>query len=89
MAWLARGLQRTTFIPLRVAAAHDQLNEARFGYSFLRHDEVPQESVHDSSLGMQRSNAGQYPGLPLIVLGRDEGAASIGTSDITYRGNMP
>ena len=65
------------------------VNEARFGYSFLRHDEVPQESVHDSSLGMQRSNAGQYPGLPLIVLGRDEGAASIGTSDITYRGNMP
>jgi Carboxypeptidase regulatory-like domain len=65
------------------------VNEARFGYSFLRHDEVPQESVHDSSLGMQRSNAGQYPGLPLIVLGRDEGASSIGTSDITYRGNMP
>jgi hypothetical protein len=65
------------------------VNEARFGYSFLRHDEVPQESVLDSSIGIQRSNAGQYPGLPLIRLGVDGGGASIGTSDITYRGNIP
>jgi hypothetical protein len=65
------------------------VNEARFGYSFLRHDEVPQESVLDSSIGMQRSNASQYPGLPLILLGRDEGAGSVGTSDLTYRGNTP
>jgi len=65
------------------------VNEARFGYSFLRHDEVPQESVLDSALGIQRSTADQYPGLPLIVMGRDEGGAAIGSSDITYRGNMP
>jgi Carboxypeptidase regulatory-like domain/TonB dependent receptor len=65
------------------------VNEARFGYSFLRHDEDPQESLLDSAIGIQRSNAGQYPGLPLILLGRDEGAGSIGTSDITYRGDMP
>jgi TonB-dependent Receptor Plug Domain len=65
------------------------VNEARLGYSFLRHDEVPQESVLDSSIGIQRSNAGQYPGLPLIRLGVDGGGASIGTSDITYRGNIP
>src|SRR5207244_11538917 len=65
------------------------VNEARFGYSFLRHDEVPQESVQDSALGIQRSTADQYPGLPLIVMGRDEGGAAIGSSDITYRGNMP
>src|SRR6266851_4134613 len=65
------------------------VNEARFGYSFIRHDEVPQESVQDSSLGIQRSTAEHYPGLPLIVLGRDQGGASIGTSDITYRGNTP
>jgi hypothetical protein len=71
-----------TFSPIAV-------NEARFGYSFLRHDEVPQESALDSSIEIQRSSANQYPGLPLIVLGRDEGAGSIGTSDITYRGNMP
>jgi hypothetical protein len=63
------------------------VNEARFGYSFLRHDELPQESVNDSAIGIQRSTARQYPGLPLIVMGRDQGGASIGTSDITYRGS--
>src|SRR5207253_2858313 len=65
------------------------VNEARFGYSFIRHDELPQESVKDSSLGIQRSTASQYPGLPLILLARDQGGASIGTSDITYRGRTP
>ena len=65
------------------------VNEARFGYNFIRHDEVPQESVEDSSIGIQRDTAGQYPGLPLILLARDQGGASIGTSDITYRGSMP
>jgi len=66
---------------------HAVVNEARLGYSFLRHDEVPQESVQDSSIGMERLTAEQYPGLPMILLGRDEGGASIGTSDITYRGH--
>src|SRR5437867_2542206 len=65
------------------------VNEARFGYSFIRHDEVPQESVEDRSIGMQRSTASQYPGLPLIVMGGDEGGAAIGTSSITYRGSTP
>jgi len=65
------------------------VNEVRFGYSFIRHDEVPQESVKDSAIGMQRSTASQYPGLPLILLARDRGGASIGTSDITYRGSTP
>jgi hypothetical protein len=65
------------------------VNEGRAGYSFLRHDELPQESVQDSSLPIQRSTAGQYPGLPLILLGRDQGGSSVGTSDITYRGNIP
>src|SRR5712691_1624185 len=65
------------------------VNEVRFGHSFIRHDELPQESVKDSSLGIQRSTANQYPGLPLILLARDQGGASIGTSDITYRGRTP
>src|SRR5262249_2579291 len=65
------------------------VNQALFGYNFMRHDEVPQESVEDTSIGIQRSTASQYPGLPLIVMGRDQGGASIGTSDITYRGNTP
>src|SRR5207245_399207 len=29
------------------------VNEARFGYSLIRHDEVPQESLDDSSIGIQ------------------------------------
>jgi hypothetical protein len=65
------------------------VNEVRFGHSFIRHDELPQESVKDSSLGIQRSTANEYPGLPMILLARDEGGASIGTSDITYRGRTP
>jgi hypothetical protein len=65
------------------------VNELRFGYSFLRHGETPQESLDDRSLEMQRSTADAYPGLPLILLGRDQGGASIGTSDITYRGSTP
>src|SRR2546422_1452219 len=58
------------------------VNEARFGYSFLRHDEVPQESVQDSLIGIQRSTADQYPGLPLIVMGRHEVGAAMVSSDI-------
>jgi len=65
------------------------VNEARLGYNFVRHDEVPQESVDDSKVGIHRSNASEYPGLPLMLLGRDQGGASIGTSDVTYRGDMP
>jgi len=65
------------------------VNEARFGYGFIRHDEVPQESVEDSSIEMQRSTASQYPGLPLIVMGSVTGGAAIGTSSITYRGSTP
>src|SRR5713101_7916926 len=30
------------------------VNEVRFGYSFIRHDELQQESVKDTSLGIQR-----------------------------------
>ena len=37
------------------------VNEVRFGYSLIRHDEVSQEAVKDSSLGIQRSTASQFP----------------------------
>ena len=65
------------------------VNESRLGYSSLRHGELPQESVDDTSLGIQRSTADKYPGLPLIVMGLNEGGAAIGTSTITYRGSTP
>jgi hypothetical protein len=65
------------------------INEARFGYNVIRHREASQESVTDSSLGLQRSTADGYPGLPLIIMGLDEGGATIGSSIITYRGSTP
>jgi hypothetical protein len=65
------------------------VNELRFGYNFIRHDEVPQESLQDQTIGIERATASEYPGLPLISLARDEGGATIGTSDITYRGTTP
>jgi len=65
------------------------VNEARFGYSLIGHSELPQEAVLDSAIGIERSTAGQYPGLPVIVLGRDVGGPTIGTSIISYRGSTP
>jgi len=64
-------------------------NELRFGLNFIRHDEIPQESVLDSDLDIQRSTAVEYPGLPLILLARDQGGASLGTSDITVKYTAP
>lgn len=78
---------------LSVAETHifstASLNELRAGYSFIRHNEIPQEALNDSSIGISRPTASQHPGLPLIFMGRDEGGAAIGTSDITYLGSGP
>ena len=78
---------------LSVTEAHmfsqKTLNEVRFGLNFIRHNEIPQESVLDSELNIQRSTASEYPGLPLILLARDQGGASIGTSDITLSYTAP
>lgn len=65
------------------------VNEARAGYNFISTNEVPQESVNDSDIGISRPTAGDFPGLPLILLGRDTGAASIGSSPITLKGGSP
>jgi carboxypeptidase family protein len=74
---------------LSVVEAHSfspsTLHELHFGYSLIRHAETPQESLRDDSIGISRQTAAEYPGLPLILMGRDEGGAVIGTSDITYR----
>jgi outer membrane receptor protein involved in Fe transport len=55
------------------------VNEARFGYSFIRDNQYPQEPIRDSDLGIQRTTAGTFPGLPLILLARDAQGASIGS----------
>lgn len=71
-----------TFSPVTV-------NEARFGYNFIRSDEKPQESVRDSDLGIHRPTADAFPGLPLILLARDSGGATIGSSPVTVQGTSP
>jgi hypothetical protein len=58
-------------------------NEANFGYNFLRNRALPQETLLDSSIGIQRPTASDFPGLPNIILARDEGGASVGSEDIT------
>ena len=65
------------------------VNEARFGYNFISTNEVPQESVRDSDIGIARPTADTFPGLPLILLARDSGGATIGSSFITVQGNSP
>ena len=65
------------------------VNEARFGYNFIRRDEVPQESVNDSTIGISRITASENPGLPLILFAFDGGGGSIGTSDLTLRQTSP
>lgn len=42
------------------------VNEARVGYNFVRNNSFPQEPIKDSEVGIRRSNADSFPGLPLI-----------------------
>ena len=65
------------------------VNEARVGYNFLRTSEVPQESIRDSDVGISRPTADAFPGLSLILLARNSGGASIGTSGVTLQGSSP
>jgi hypothetical protein len=71
-----------TFSPITV-------NEARFGYNFIRNNELPQESIRDSDVGIHRPTADTFPGLPLILLARDSGGATIGSSPLTVQGTSP
>jgi Carboxypeptidase regulatory-like domain/TonB dependent receptor len=65
------------------------VNEGLIGYNFIRTNETPQESMLDSDLGITRPTADTFPGLPLILLARDSGAASIGSSLTTILGDSP
>ena len=56
------------------------INEARFGYNFIRVDAFPQEPVNDSDIGIRRANADAFPGLPLIRIAPAAGGVVIGTS---------
>ena len=65
------------------------VNEARFGYNFIRNSEVQQEAIRDSDIGIHRPTADTFPGLPLILLARESGGAMIGSSPITVQGSSP
>ncbi|MEW6131258.1 MAG: TonB-dependent receptor [Acidobacteriota bacterium] len=56
------------------------INEARFGYNFIRVDAFPEEPVNDSDVGIRRANADAFPGLPLIRIAPAAGGVVIGTS---------
>ncbi len=45
------------------------INEARWGYSFVRGDTTGQNPIRDADLGIKRANASVYPGLGLIRIG--------------------
>jgi hypothetical protein len=55
------------------------VNEARFGYSFIRSDSFGRNPVKDSDVGIRRANADAYPGLGQIRIGSGE-AVTIGNA---------
>jgi hypothetical protein len=55
------------------------LNEARAGYNFVRNNSFPQEPIRDSDVGIRRSNADSFPGLPLIRIAPTARGLAFGT----------
>lgn len=51
------------------------INEARFGYSWIRYDAIGENPVKDSDVGIKRANASSFPGLGLIRVGPTGGNA--------------
>lgn len=55
------------------------LNELRAGYNFVRNNSFPQEPIKDSDVGIRRSNASIFPGLPLIRIAPNARGLTFGT----------
>ena len=55
------------------------LNETRAGYNFVRNNSFPQEPIKDSDVGIRRSNAASFPGLPLIRIAPNARGLTFGT----------
>ena len=55
------------------------LNETRAGYNFVRNNSFPQEPIKDSDVGIRRSNADSFPGLPLIRIAPNARGLTFGT----------
>jgi len=54
-------------------------NEARLGYNFIRSDTSTQQPLKDSDVGILRSTANAFPGLPLIRIAPNAGGILFGT----------
>lgn len=55
-------------------------NVARIGYSFNRNNTTPDEPLDDTQVGIQRSTAAAYPGLPLVRIAPNTGGIIFGTA---------
>lgn len=55
-------------------------NEARLGYNYIRADTFTQQPLKDSAVGITRSTADAFPGLPLIRINSNAGGIVFGTS---------
>jgi hypothetical protein len=65
------------------------INEARFGYNFVRSNTFPQQPVKDSAVGINRSTAATVPGLPLISIAGPAGGIILGAPLIDARATSP
>lgn len=65
----------------------NKINEARLGFSFIHSGQYTQEPIRDSDIGIQRTTAANFPGLPLILLARDAQGASIGSPSLSLPGS--
>jgi len=52
----------------------------RAGYTFIRNNKFTQEPIKDADIGIGRSTANQYSGLPLIRIAPAAGGVIIGTA---------
>jgi hypothetical protein len=65
-------------------------NEARLGYNFIRADTFTQQPLKDSDVGLTRSTASAFPGLPLIQNNLNAGGVVFGTSPLQdVQGTLP
>ena len=62
------------------------VNELRVGYNYVSISFSPEETVRDVDVGITRSNAEEFPGLPLIRVAPSAGGFNIGTAILNADG---
>ncbi len=63
------------------------VNELRLGYNHVSVDFSPEETVGDADVGITRSNAQEFAGLPLIRISPSAGGVNIGTALLNADGH--